>query len=376
MVNPVFDSRPAWVRIQKIHDTVDSEQGKLDRFGFRNGFLGISVFSYLYSVHTGQSTYLRQSSKYFDIACRTINIDPAVSYYDDFADLGIIAQYLIQEGVLDLTPNIFLEDVDKFLVNRMRREITENNIAGFSTGAAGYGLYFLHRANYNPQQSSLMLSELFSAIRHTIVRSESGSYPWLSKIDHNPLRELSLSCGVCSIVLLMSKMIETGCLTDSYISDISSRLLDYVLRKYEALLDRRKSICFQDGDLGIGYALLRAGMVFNNRVHSEKGKQILEQCAKVLLSERQRPIDISMLDGFSGAALVFEKAHQLTYNKLYNDATQFCFQTVLEYDIRDDVWPLVPPDLSFMKGISGAGAGLIKALMPDKIDFAELLWLI
>nr|WP_295924384.1 lanthionine synthetase LanC family protein [uncultured Dyadobacter sp.] len=376
MVNPVFDSRPACVRIQKIHDTVDSERGRLDRFGFRNGFLGISVFCYLYSVHTGQSTYLQQSSKYFDIACQTINIDPAVSYCVDFADLGITAQYLIQEGVLDLTPNIFLEDVDRFLANRMRREITENNIAGFSTGAAGYGLYFLHRANYNPQQSTIMLSELFSAIRYSIVRSEYESYSWLSRIDQNPLNELNLSCGVCSIILLMSKMIETGCVTDSYISDISSRLVDYVLLKHEALLDRRKSICFQEGDLGIGYALLRAGLVFNNRAHSEKGKQILEQCADVLLNERQRPIDISMLDGFSGAALVFEKAHQLTCNELYNDATQFCFQAVLEYDLREDIWPLVPPDLSFMKGISGAGAGLIKALIPDKIDFAELLWLI
>lgn len=374
---PVFDLKPAYSKIQKIHAAVHSQKAGLNRFGFRNGYLGISVFCYLYSLHTGQSTYVRQSSKYFDLACETINIDPAVSYPLDFSDLGIVSQYLVGAGVLDLAPNVFLEDVDKFLLKKMRFEIMQNNLSGFSTGAAGYGLYFLHRANYDPQQCAIILSEFIPALRGSGLYGNADLDRRGAVAKQNHLGELNLSCGICSVILLLSKMVESGWTTDNNISGIMDTLIHFVFLKYDALEDFKKIICFQDGDLGIGYALLRAGQVLNRPLYSEKGEQILEQCANALVHQNRRLPNSSMLNGSAGAALVFEKAYQLTDKDLFNGAAEFCFRSILEFDAEQgDILPLPQPDLSFMKGISGTGAGLIKALGRDRIDFGELLWLI
>jgi hypothetical protein len=374
---PGFDIKPVNEKIDQIYAFIHSDNAGLNRFGFRRGYLGIAVFCYLYGLHTHQKTYFRQSSKYFDLACQTINIDPAVSYPLDFSDLGIVSQYLVGAGVLDLTPNIFLEDVDKFLGKKMRFELGQNNLAGFSTGAAGYALYFLHRATYDPLQSAVMLSEFISAIRrdqlHYTVQVDRG----LATENPDLLRELNLSEGICSVILLLSKLAESGWAADTDIVEIIDNLSHFVIWKYEMLNSPAKSVCFQDGDLGIGYALLRAGKVFNRCLCFEKGGQILEECANIFLLKNKPLPDTSMLGGTSGAALVFEKVYHLAGQDLFSHAADCCYKYTLDGDVSGEgIMQPMQPDLSFIEGITGTGAGLIKAISRDRIDFGELLWLI
>jgi hypothetical protein len=376
-MQPVFDIKPANNRIDEIYEAIHSQRTGMNRFGFRCGYLGISVFCYLYGLHTRQQTYFRQSSKYFDLACNTINIDPLVSYRLDFSDLGIVSQYLISAGVLDLTPNIFLEDVDKFLAGKMRLEMKQNKMAGFSTGAAGYGLYFLSRANYEPQQSVVILSEFIAAIRCDELCYSGRLHRNVTDSKASHLNELSLARGISSVILLLSKVAESGWADDSNIVEIIDSISHFIFWKYERLKSSKKLLCFQDGDLGIGYALLRTGQVFNRPLCIEKGEQILEQCANICLNKKEHLSDISLLSGASGAALVFERVYKLTGNDLFNQTAEFCYSGVLEFD-AEQKHTLLPsqPDLSFMEGITGTGAGMIKALSRDRIDFGELLWLI
>ncbi|MGX5855023.1 lanthionine synthetase LanC family protein [Dyadobacter jiangsuensis] len=380
MVYPAFDIPLALEKVRQINSVIQSQKARLNRFGFRNGYLGISVFCYLYGLHTGQKSHLRQSAKYFDIACEAINIDPTISFPYDLSDLGIVCQYLVRGGVLNLSPNVFLEDVDQFLLKRMRFEVDQNNIMGFSRGAAGYGLYFLHRASYDPHSSKIILAEFFSAVRdHADFDKSEYDNPHSpdSPDSSDPLDELNLSCGAGSVILLISRMAESGWIIDSEMALICNRLVEFILSKYPCHSDLAKTFCFQQGNLGIGYALLRTGAAFHQPRCSEKGEQILRQCANAIVLESASLANTSMRNGFSGAALVFERAYKLTRKDLFNHAAEFCFKALLEFEApQQDVVPLVEPDLSFMDGIAGEGAGLIKAIDRQNIDFGELLWLI
>lgn len=377
MFYPAFDIHLAHDKVQQISSVIQSQKTRLNRFGFRNGYLGISVFCYLYGLHTGQKSHLRQSAKYFDIACETINIDPTTSFSYDLSDLGIVCQYLVGGGVLNLSPNVFLEDVDQFLLKRMRFEVDQNNIMGFSRGAAGYGLYFLHRARYDPEACKVILAELFSAMRVNTDFDKPDDDYMLSPNSFDPLDKLNLSCGAGSMILLLSGMAESGWIVDSQMALTCDRLVEFVLSKHAPDKDLTKTFCFQQGDLGIGYALLRTGAVFHRAGCSKKGEQILRRCADAMILEGAYLANTSMRNGFSGAALVFEKAYELTRKELFNHAAEFCFKALLEFEVPpQDVISPIEADLSFMDGIVGEGAGLIKAIGRQNIDFAELLWLI
>lgn len=83
-----------------------------------------------------------------------------------------------------------------------------------------------------------------------------------------------------------------------------------------------------------------------------------------------------MLNGASGGGLVFEKAYNLTNNHLFNQTAESCFGNTLKFGVKEGISIDAKQDLSFMDGLAGTGAGLIKAMNRDGIDFSELLWLI
>lgn len=120
-------------------------------------------------------------------------------------------------------------------------------------------------------------------------------------------------------------MAESGWAGDISVADIIDKLAQLVLLKYDALEITENTPSFQDGDLGIGYALLRAGQVFHNAIFSDKGEQILERCAYVFLDKNKWVPDSGMLNGASGGGLVFEKAYRLTGNDLFNQTAESCF---------------------------------------------------
>ena len=138
-------------------------------------------------------------------------------------------------------------------------------------------------------------------------------------------------------------------------------------------------LSFQIGDLGAGYALLRAGRVFNNEQWWACGLDFLGKRAGSVLANAEIIRNAGMLTGAAGAALVFNKIHALTGNILFEAAAELCFAMILPLHkscadsqyLKDAV-----PELCFSTGRLGAGAVLIKWLHQHELDFDPLLWLI
>lgn len=369
-----FDAQTARIRIDDIYGILNARRQHLDRFGFRNGYLGIAVFFYLYGKHTDKEAYLQQASTCFDVACETINSDIRICYPLDFSDLGIVAQYLIRGGVLALKPNEFLEQVDIYLLEKMRYEIKQHNIAGFSTGAIGYGLYFLHRAHYDSGRFTDVLDELVSAISGCALQNNQGYYWDSSELWLNRPVNISLLNGMSSVVLFLARAAEDGLIKKYMLTSLLEGAVRFVYEQFNKIPPGKIRPGFQDGDLGAGYAVLRAGIVFKKSLWYNKGQQILEQCAVACLENNDMAMTAYVQSGASGAALAFDKIHRISDNTLFATAASFCYGRVLESACNPN--EADKTNLSFVQGIAGMGACLIKAAGQGRIDFDELVWLL
>jgi lantibiotic modifying enzyme len=381
-------------KIKEICETVTTHHEQLTSFGFSRGYLGISVFNYLYAQHSGDKSYLNKARLSFDQACDMIDGDPDKSYPQDFAELGVVVHYLYEAEVIDLEPNIFLSDIDTILLRKMRYELSQRNIGGFVNGALGYGLYFLQRCRYDYEQFQPIVAELVQGILQCAIHVESGCY-WASHLT--PQKEatyLSMPHGSAAILLFLAKAVEMNLFSAGPLSDITHKAIAYI-KAHEAhgqhyhFIDivqepnkSRLALCY--GDMGIGYMLLRAGTAFRNEVWRQEGLVLLRNCAARKSQPETGVLDASILFGATGLALMFDRIGQITGETLMTDAAEFWYNEILKYGHAEggyagfkaayNQWH-THTNLAFSEGIIGIGCGLIKSLNPGKVNFDDLIWL-
>lgn len=382
-------------KINEIYHVVSANQGQLTSFGFSRGFLGVSVFNYLYSVHSGDPQYFNEAKTTFDKACEMIDSDPDKSYPQDFAELGIVCQYLYKAGVLDVVPNEFLEDIDVILCKKMRGELAQKNIGGYVNGALGYGLYFLQRSYFDPDRMQPIIAELVQGIITNAIRTDKGCY-WMSRLKgNNEITYLSMPHGSAAVALFLTRVAEMALFPANQMKEIITQTIAFievhrVQNQHYQFIDivqdphkSRLALCY--GDMGIGYMLLRAGRVFNNSTWYQEGMALLRNCALRHDESNTGVQDASILFGATGLALMFDRIGRITNDPLMKETSRLWYLKILEYDnaqngyagfrAANNQWH-THTNLAFSEGVIGIGCGLIKGLHPDDVDFDDLIWLL
>jgi len=358
--------------IEEIYEELSLSKNKITRFGLLNGYLGLSVFYYLYGMHTGNKSCIKESAILFDQAMETINMHP-INYALDFTDLGVVSQYLIKYGVLEYEPNHFLEEVDHFLLLRLRQGIKHVDFGGFSNGIIGHGLYFLERARFAPERFAPVVTELVQGLMGCCVTTQKAAH-WY---PDQPFR-MALWNGQAAIILFLTVAAERKLIEKQVIYALVGKAIDFLFGQFKMQPQSGNLLSFQMGDLGIGYAMLRAGQVFENSVWCESGLDLLGRRAGFCLANEAAMKCCSILTGAAGAAMAFEKIYQLTGTALFGAAAELCFARLVPLYEKGRANILVDRDstLCFGTGIAGVGTALIKSLHRNDRDYAHLLWMI
>ncbi|GGM96120.1 hypothetical protein GCM10010967_32070 [Dyadobacter beijingensis] len=385
----------AAAKIDEIHEVINIYRRQLTSFSLSEGYLGVSVFKYLYAVHTGRKRYLDEAREAFDHACDMIDGDPRKAYPQDFTDLGSVAQYLCQAGVLDIDPNVFLSDVDSILLSKMRAELSAGNIGSLTSGALGYGLYFLQRSYYNRERAQPVVEELVLGIIRSAVRTD-GTCHWNAGLDHDEAGSgLFFPQGEAAILLILSRVVEMGLFPATHLEALTQEAIAYIENRhleqkalsetdknYGVYLNRQAS---RYEDISLGYTLLRTGTAFKNAEWSKEGRAILKNCASRHLIDPTGVQNAGILSGATGLALLFDRAAHLTNDVAMEHAANFWYTQILRFDLNADGYagykvlenPWSPQsNIAFSEGIIGIGCGLIKSLNPGKVDFHDLIWLL
>nr|WP_295922988.1 lanthionine synthetase LanC family protein [uncultured Dyadobacter sp.] len=397
ITSPVISGLPAVIaaaKIEEIYEVVNIHKQQLSSFGLSRGYLGVSVFTYLYAVHSGRSRYLDEARQAFDRACDMIDGDPQKAYPQDFADLGMVSQYLCQAGVLDLDPNVFLGDVDEILLKKMRTELYAGNLGGFTNGALGYGLYFLQRSYYNRKVAQSIVEELVQGIVRNAIQTTQGCY-WASGSDQNDENaSLFFPQGSNAILLFLVRAIEMGLVPASVLEATAREAISYI-EAQRAKEEKLPAASVGNGCKGLqipyynnvdtGYMLLRAGAAFGNAMWSAEGRDILKACAMRHQEHVNCKQDASMRYGAAGLGVIFDRIGQVTNDPELANAASYWYTQILRFDLHTDGYAGYKAansardaqnNLAFSRGVIGIGCALVKALHPGKVNFNDMIWLL
>jgi hypothetical protein len=362
--------------IKDIDTHIRKRSKDLTTFGFRQGYLGLAYYHFLqgkYSGKRGHFTYCRSA---FKNSFEYINCAKTVSYPVDFTDFGFVSQNLIEAGVLKRSVNEYLWHVDKFMYDAMLAEIGNGHIGGFGCGAIGFGLHFVHRAVHNHQDCV----EILKALLLEILRQQLLYFNAPQTERRLYAGSLNLHDGQAGTILFLILLAEHNLAERRLISFTLGKAMAFLLSVLETKVSGQPHICFQQGSLGLAYAILRAGQSFNNRAWITLATDLLKTCSLHARTRYEDTANVSLFDGSCGAAVFFSRVYELTNCPNIKKTAELCFEKTLSTLNQNQANGLLNKnpewDLGFLKGITGSCAGLMRFASNNQINFDKMVWLL
>ena len=110
--------------------------------GLWNGKTGMSLFFFLLSRHTGNHWYEEFAGELLDDVCSSLSQQCPVTFADGLCGIGWTIEFLKKEGFIEGDTDDILEEVDKKVMERDVRRITDTSL---ETGLAGIAAYVRSR---------------------------------------------------------------------------------------------------------------------------------------------------------------------------------------------------------------------------------------
>lgn len=110
--------------------------------GLWNGKTGMSLFFFLLSRHTGNRWYEEFAGELLDDVCSSLSQQCPVTFADGLCGIGWAIEFLKKGGFIEGDTDDILEEVDKQVMERDVRRITDTSL---ETGLAGIAAYVRSR---------------------------------------------------------------------------------------------------------------------------------------------------------------------------------------------------------------------------------------
>lgn len=312
------------------------------------------------------------------------------TYSGGLSGILYLFEFLKENELVEIDISDVKESFEEYLIRMMRNDILGDNY-DFMHGALGIGLYFLKSKTHEE-----IIQELITFLLNTSeIDSESGGVKWKSKIDEDFIGyNIALSHGMASIVLFLCRVIENGYGNDK-VKELLSKIVKYVLyqeidvNKYGSffptyskessipLSGSRLAWCY--GDLGIAYAILRAGEVTKSQNWVDKGLSILLQS----INRKSNVYKSGICHGCSSMLMIYQHMFIKTKIPAFAEGVEYWIQKSLELSCHQDgpagyksyymkKWV---SDYSLLSGISGIGLNYLSYLENDNSCWDEIFLL-
>ena len=147
--------------------------------GLWEGKTGMSLFFFLLSRHTGNRWYEEFAGELLDDVCGSLSLHSPVTFADGLCGIGWAIEFLKKEGFIEGNTDEILEEVDRKVMERDVRRITD---ASLETGLAGIAAYVYSRLNSlrdnneHPLFDSKYLEELDASCERLRIDKYISSY--------------------------------------------------------------------------------------------------------------------------------------------------------------------------------------------------------
>lgn len=293
-------------------------------YSLMSGKFGEILFLYYYSLINNE--YQEKADMLLDELIENIstkNLPFTSTYCNGFAGFGLGLHMLEEAGFIDGSADT-LDDIDVILSYHLKKEIGKDNY-DFLHGVVGIGFYFLKHYKYRPQVSLVQIKRILDYLESSAIYEEDGKYKWtmIDTYDDNKVKtNISLSHGMASIVIFLSRTLHLGIIEDNIAlvkllkgalkfvlaqqidhSEYGSYFPNLALESIPTIVRSRLAWCY--GDLGIAMALWQAGNALKDQDAIDFAKKILKFSATRTNLVQASVHDAGLCHGAAGVAQVF-----------------------------------------------------------------------
>lgn len=335
--------------IDTITKSIEKYSGEpiLNNVSYETGLLGYSLYYLYLSKYTNDNFYTETAEEYFNKGLASFNPKTfhRIHGTDSLdAHLSHIGRYLIfceNNGLLSVSSEDYLLNLDQILFGLMKSKINNKDFDS-GTGALAAGYYYLARLKSGAKVQEY-LSFLIKSIDEAAFKEDEGNYYWKCPSLYNRVY-LGISHGSSLIISFLASLYEAR---------LETELTEEIMRKSIAFLTKqyRKSeykglfpnmvgdkiepmqfaLCY--GDLGVGYALLRASQVLEDKTIGDFADMILADCL-LRTKEDNLTLDAGIFYGASGLALTFDKLAKISGDHRFAERADYWNGQLLTYAVH------------------------------------------
>lgn len=381
-------------KIDEIANKLFIIKDKLNSFGYSDGTLGLSLFFKFYSIHTEEEEYNKISLELLEKTFCQIKKRRLIDncFFNQLSETGIFLEFFKQKAEVYIDVNNILAPIDRILYKNMLDHLNDKNYDPY-TGALSAGIYFLNRLN-SSEFVIPYLEKLIIGIHKMALKDNNGGYFWTSKLFNDDRVYLGLSHGSAGIILFLCQAYRNNILKDECQAIIRKSVKYTMNHKLDGINEFpdivgqesvQTRLCLAYGDLGIAYALLLSSEVLNDLTLKDSAIKVFQRAIQRKTKENTLIGDASLRYGAAGVAAIYNKVYDITQMNDFEKTAQYWYQQIPSYSKSNDNFAgfrsvfnqsSFSTNFSFMEGISGIGASLMKSIdLNDRISFDGLLWL-
>lgn len=318
----------------------------LPNFGVGHGKGGAILLNCLYARYTKNEIYYAAAERFLEAAFDDLNPSKYKStltsnYYLDIAEFGNLLIYLENEGHVEEDYISIKRQIDDLLAGKVKEHIAERNF-GMSKGAIGIGFYLVNRSPSSTVAKKAVL-QIINALSELKEGNKINGYFWTTHYFNEPRVYTGLAHGSAMVINLLSSAYEAGIEPDKCAelmyyglkfllqNRMDSQLFTSVFPLWIKEPEKTINHCLVYGDIGTGYAIIRAAKILNEESYLAQGIQITLDTIKRKTIEETFLNDASVKYGVCSPCLIYNRIYQLTGIEVFKQASDYWLAQIPSY---------------------------------------------
>jgi len=354
------------------------------------GHAGIALFYYLYGKHKGTETSENGLDQSIQELAESSIVEMHPSFCTGKSGVNWLFTFLYHNDVISKTDRDFLCDDDDDRYEEIALFMLKNSNYDFLHGAIGIAYYLLYSNTYkNPGFFHDILNGLNALIDESHDRKmipyfdgEKGALA-INQVN------MGLAHGLPSVLKFCLQCYNQN-ICPAQAKSLAILIIDYLknhtnsdksLSCYSSIITENKSdweysrLAWCYGDLGIGYIIYQAGIIFQDQTNIDFGLGVLKNSTKRRSLEETSANDCGICHGSAGIAHIYNKIWQSTRQPIFKEACDFWVKKTLEflagsdwlkgYQKYDGRSKALKYDNALLEGSAGIGLVLLSYLYED-----------
>jgi lantibiotic modifying enzyme len=359
-------------------ELISSKQLYRSNYGLLSGLTGSALFFREYGKI--RKDYAIHAEDFAEEAFLSIaNSKPYAPYCAGIsgACIGIDYLYRHQYENEEMSFDFVDSEIDAYLFRAYTEALQSGNL-DFLHGAVGIGFYYLERIKSGQVGFRVQTDLLLQHLQEHAVR-EGKNIKWRQGGEDKGFN-ISLSHGMSSIIILLSKLLENGGSEKADLKELLQGAVHYILdqeidaSQYGSMFPyaskeggdikmSRLAWCY--GDLGIGIGLLSAAKALADPPLRYKALSIFDFCAHRRDLAENLVSDTSICHGSSGIAIIYHDLYLKTGDQRYRETAKYWLEQTVKLYREKKIFYLTDQDqydtrrMSLLEGKAGVGLALL-----------------